>query len=559
MEAVIRNPGPVLAVAAGDEPLYDNDAGSPDERRFPWDTGVLRIPRGRGIPPKVRGLEVPKVVKPCDLLLRVSKEICLDCKQQSRPLKVGRQVLEVYLQGLGGKVEVYLLEVRGFGGRGGDFVKELDKGLDGRELTRWKQWKALIIMESPLFRNLDSKFNRKAWFEKIHKLSEPDLVKSLAAEPSSLTFSNAKKRNLLLKFSSMVTGRQLFTQENHDALSSAAQQRVHDTGSTNPGSVFQNVLREQWDALSGAEQSAWNERAEAESGDVTKNQEEFLMYIRSALRHLCEGKILGDAEMVLIYAFHESGTGDLIAGTVHGHSPHNQLNFGGNEELQLNYGKSWSDFAEDVIPHGHPEFPSIDLDIVPMAEIRMLLCDYVDQCWVATSGIESPTPFRFLVPEERSATPPPTPALAPALSPVPAPIPTPPPVATPISTPVSTPLAALVGREESPAPARLPRQTGKDNNKRPRESDGASEDVGNGPKKNGTDSNLPASQSAEMRRSAPKKGGVAPLNPGRKSTRSKRPPIPGMAAKKQRVTKKKPKHVGWAYVDSDGNEVVDSE
>ncbi|KAJ7937521.1 hypothetical protein B0H13DRAFT_1852490 [Mycena leptocephala] len=85
----------------------------------------VRIPRGRGIPPKVRGLEVPKVVKSCDLLLRVSKEICLDCKQQKwlrtfqgRPLKVGRQVLEVYLQGLGGKVEVYLLEVRGFGGRG---------------------------------------------------------------------------------------------------------------------------------------------------------------------------------------------------------------------------------------------------------------------------------------------------------------------------------------------------------------------------------------------------------------------------------------------------------
>ncbi|KZT61343.1 glycoside hydrolase family 17 protein [Calocera cornea HHB12733] len=29
-EAVIRNPGPVLAVALGDEPLYDDDAGSPE-------------------------------------------------------------------------------------------------------------------------------------------------------------------------------------------------------------------------------------------------------------------------------------------------------------------------------------------------------------------------------------------------------------------------------------------------------------------------------------------------------------------------------------------------
>ncbi|KAJ7825608.1 hypothetical protein B0H13DRAFT_1918591 [Mycena leptocephala] len=101
----------------------------------------LRIPRGKGIPPKVRGLEVPKVVKPCDLLLstlesqkrfvetanskvNVSDEYQSTFMQewlrtfQGRPLKVGRQVLEVYLQGLGGKVEVYLLEVRGFGGRG---------------------------------------------------------------------------------------------------------------------------------------------------------------------------------------------------------------------------------------------------------------------------------------------------------------------------------------------------------------------------------------------------------------------------------------------------------
>ncbi|KAI5118468.1 hypothetical protein M0805_003729 [Coniferiporia weirii] len=28
-EAVIKNPSPVIAVALGDEPLYDNDAGSP--------------------------------------------------------------------------------------------------------------------------------------------------------------------------------------------------------------------------------------------------------------------------------------------------------------------------------------------------------------------------------------------------------------------------------------------------------------------------------------------------------------------------------------------------
>jgi hypothetical protein len=37
---------------------------------------------------------------------------------QGRPLKVQRQVLEVYLKGFGGKVEVYFLEVRVSGGRG---------------------------------------------------------------------------------------------------------------------------------------------------------------------------------------------------------------------------------------------------------------------------------------------------------------------------------------------------------------------------------------------------------------------------------------------------------
>ncbi|KAJ7746294.1 glycoside hydrolase [Mycena metata] len=33
-EAVIRNPGPVLAVAVGDEPLFDDDAGSPDDLAY---------------------------------------------------------------------------------------------------------------------------------------------------------------------------------------------------------------------------------------------------------------------------------------------------------------------------------------------------------------------------------------------------------------------------------------------------------------------------------------------------------------------------------------------
>ncbi|KAJ6600923.1 hypothetical protein B0H10DRAFT_1958533 [Mycena sp. CBHHK59/15] len=223
------------------------------------------------------------------------------------------------------------------------------------------------MLESPQFQNLDTKFPRKTWFEmivrKFTKYRNQVYLKSPHVQSASSSLSNAKKNNPLLKFSSMVTGRQLFSQENHDEISSAAKQRALDTGNNNPGLLYQNILKERWDGLSGAEQSDWNDRADAEAGDVklitlpwlnppSRNQEEFPMYISSALLNLCEGKILGDAEMVLFYAFCESGTGDLVAGTVHGHSGHNQLNFGGSrEELQLSYGKPWSDFAEDVIPH----------------------------------------------------------------------------------------------------------------------------------------------------------------------------------------------------------------
>jgi hypothetical protein len=77
-----------------------------------------------------------------------------------------------------------------------EFAKELDRGVDGAALTKWKQAKASSIMESPAFTNLDLKKNpRKAWFEvsvlfastltrlndfpddcpEVHELSEPGL------------------------------------------------------------------------------------------------------------------------------------------------------------------------------------------------------------------------------------------------------------------------------------------------------------------------------------------------------------------------------------------------
>lgn len=87
---------------------------------------------------------------------------------------------------------------------------------------------------------------------------------------SSAKLSDLKKNNILLKFSSIQTGRQLYASENHDAISTAAKIRALDTGNDNPGSVFNNILKERWDGLSGAAQVAWNDRADQQAGDVTK-------------------------------------------------------------------------------------------------------------------------------------------------------------------------------------------------------------------------------------------------------------------------------------------------
>lgn len=46
-----------------------------------------------------------------------------------------------------------------------EFVKEMEKGVMGHALTRWKQTKASVILDSSLFTALDTKFSRKIWFE----------------------------------------------------------------------------------------------------------------------------------------------------------------------------------------------------------------------------------------------------------------------------------------------------------------------------------------------------------------------------------------------------------
>jgi hypothetical protein len=74
----------------------------------------------------------------------------------------------------------------------------------------------------------------------------------------------------LFKFSSLLTGRQLFAQENSEAINLAAAQRLIATGHNNPGAIYQNVLKEMWDALSNDDKLHWDEMAEAGSGDIER-------------------------------------------------------------------------------------------------------------------------------------------------------------------------------------------------------------------------------------------------------------------------------------------------
>ncbi|KAJ7039979.1 hypothetical protein C8F04DRAFT_1178330 [Mycena alexandri] len=182
-----------------------------------------------------------------------------------------------------------------------------------------------------------------------------------------------------------------------------------------------------WDSLSAEKQAEWDGRAEDEYSDVgieeiCSNQTEFGTNIHLALSSLCKGGLLGDAELMLFYAFRDVENGDLLAGTVHGHSKHNTVHFGG-EELEGTYGVPWSKFAENVIPRpvvhtsstvtvnedGIVNFPKSDLENMSLTDVRFILEQYLEQCWdpQSLSSIEalmladffnsdaSPTPFRF--------------------------------------------------------------------------------------------------------------------------------------------------------------------
>ncbi|KAJ6482250.1 hypothetical protein DFH09DRAFT_1340847 [Mycena vulgaris] len=460
------------------------------------------------------------------------------------------------------------------------------------------QTKASVILDSSLFTALDTKFSRKIWFEMIVR-----------------KFTNYRNQVYLKSPEAQASLSLLFSQEHHDTITLAAKQRGLDTKSQSPAGVYQNILKERWDALSGEEQAGWNDRAEAKVGDISQNQEEFPDTLQLALRDLCQGNFLGEAEMVLFYAFRDPENGDLLAGTIHGHSAQNQVNFGGSrEELQLHYGKPWSDFAETVIPRpiilnpaiprnasDHPVFPSIDLNSVPLADVRMLLVDYFDQCWahrgssavgsipweeivsnpskyydsegspfsikldhpqnlstmqvlnlaedlLATSGLYSPTPFRFLQAEEVVLIPstPIPPSVQPPSPRTPPPPQSPPPVVNFPLSPPPQPSALLTSPPSqhtlSPSPPPPVKPTGRPKKKKTaRQRDEDEEEL-----------NEPAAKKSRLR--APKSNLPSAPHVQRKSART------GKSAASTvdmgpKPRKKPAKWRGWVTVDSDGNEV----
>ncbi|KAJ7922587.1 hypothetical protein B0H13DRAFT_1865608 [Mycena leptocephala] len=344
-----------------------------------------------------------------------------------------------------------------------ELLQKLGAGVRSVELTRWKQSVATKALGTSAFADLDvSTIPRTEWFKMIvRKYTNYFNNVYRKSHPEELPASALITNNPLIKFTSILNGRQLFARDFHDEIGAIAAQRVADT-SINAAAAHQIVLKEMWDALSAEEKSDWDSQAEDEAADVESNQKEFSTNIHLALRSLCQGGLLGDAEMILFYGFRDTKNGDLLAGTVHGHSKHNKTHFGG-DDLAQTYGIVWSKCAESVIPRpvvstlasatvdedGTVNFPSVDLDNTPVANIRVLLEDYLEKCW---------KPFHF-VEEITTVALPPTP-----------PPPPPPPAHNLDIPPPPSPVPTTSSRDTTPTPpsTQPPRQSQGQNTARPR-------------------------------------------------------------------------------------------
>ncbi|KAJ7897918.1 hypothetical protein B0H14DRAFT_2557436 [Mycena olivaceomarginata] len=186
-----------------------------------------------------------------------------------------------------------------------EFIAKLDAGVRGIELTRWKHSVATKALASPSFQDLDvSEIPRTEWFKIIvRKFTNYFNNIYKKTHPEETSTPDLIKSNPLLKFTSVLSGRQLFSRDCQDEILLVAAQRAADTG-INEAAAYQIVLKEKWNALSAEEKGEWDSQAKDEAGDVE---------------------------------------------LVHGHSKHNKTNFGG-EDLQKTYGAPWAKFADSVLP-----------------------------------------------------------------------------------------------------------------------------------------------------------------------------------------------------------------
>ncbi|KAJ7235333.1 hypothetical protein C8J57DRAFT_1572036 [Mycena rebaudengoi] len=276
---------------------------------------------------------------------------------------------------------------------------KLDAGTDSHELTKWKQTTASEIQNSPLFTTLDlADHNKQQWFQIIVRkfTNYRNNIYLKKKSPPRQTQSPTKGASLV-NFSSVLTGRQLFAREQADIINKAITERLATSEHTSTAAIYQSVLKEMWESLSLEDQETWKTKASNEAGDVAKNQTEFVPEMHAALSALCRNGMLGDAELLMFYGFRSPTNGDLLTGTIHGHSSHNRINFGGDRsELQAKYGVPWITFAENVLPRpsirtpisiiprsptGIPIFPCVDLNAATPSGTRQLLTEYFTESW----------------------------------------------------------------------------------------------------------------------------------------------------------------------------------
>ncbi|KAK6966395.1 hypothetical protein R3P38DRAFT_3516953 [Favolaschia claudopus] len=110
-----------------------------------------------------------------------------------------------------------------------DFKTQLDAGTTGIALTRLKQGIATKALASPAFQDLDVRkpVTRNRGSE-IHQLLQQCLEEG--ASRGAVWYPTLVTNNPLLKFASILNGRQTFAREKAGTISIQAAQRVQSTG-----------------------------------------------------------------------------------------------------------------------------------------------------------------------------------------------------------------------------------------------------------------------------------------------------------------------------------------